>query len=156
MAKRKAPSARDDSSDSYQDASDASDVYEPARARTVTKRAAPRKKAKRAAENEVDEDTPVLNIPAHSSARHTVRAQRDAVQGALLAWYATVHNARNMPWRKPFDARATPEERAHRAYEVRLRVIALLLASLIGEELGMGVGNHAAADTGGDCYSVLE
>lgn len=37
---------------------------------------------------------------------------------SLLAWYDKVHDARGMPWRKPYNSRFTLEERAQRAYEV--------------------------------------
>jgi len=38
---------------------------------------------------------------------------------SLLEWYSGVHEARGMPWRKPFDPSLGADARAQRAYEVR-------------------------------------
>ena len=53
----------------------------------------------------------------HSNAFHRV-TDPAALRGPLLQWYDSVHQARGMPWRKPFDASLDAEGRAQRAYEV--------------------------------------
>jgi A/G-specific adenine glycosylase len=40
------------------------------------------------------------------------------IREKLLTWYASVHEARGMPWRKPYDPTLNRDQRAQRAYEV--------------------------------------
>ncbi|EKM57038.1 uncharacterized protein PHACADRAFT_92514 [Phanerochaete carnosa HHB-10118-sp] len=47
------------------------------------------------------------------------------LRSALLEWYAGVHEARGMPWRKPYDPTLRPDNRAQRAYEVWISEIML-------------------------------
>jgi len=61
----------------------------------------------------------------HLTTRHIIDNDRGAMQGALLQWYEGVCEIRGMPWRKSYNAAATPEERAQRAYEVWVSEIML-------------------------------
>ena len=57
----------------------------------------------------------------HSTSRHLISSP-GPMRASLLEWYAGVHEARGMPWRKPFDPSLDADARAQRAYEVRLPV----------------------------------
>lgn len=131
------------SEDDYSQAS--SDDYEPesskapaSRARTTNSRTkrVPRKttkpKTKRAKLDDVEEseaDEVVADGdagPPHAANLHVV-TDPEPIRGALLQWYGKVHESRGMPWRKPYNPNLSGEERAQRAYEVRL----------LGEMLGV-------------------
>lgn len=62
-----------------------------------------------------------VNLSSHPKSAHTILAPGSA-RTSLLEWYKTVHDARGMPWRKPYDPTLGPNERAQRAYEVRLSI----------------------------------
>ncbi len=53
----------------------------------------------------------------HAMSDHVI-TDASPLQKALLAWYAGVHEARGMPWRKPYNPAFTLDQRAQRAYEV--------------------------------------
>ncbi len=59
---------------------------------------------------------------SHPKSTHTILSPGSA-RTALLDWYKTVHDARGMPWRKPYNPTLDPNERAQRAYEVRLPIL---------------------------------
>ncbi|KZV72975.1 DNA glycosylase [Peniophora sp. CONT] len=128
MVKRKAPSK--DDSDFEASASEQSD-YTPSSTKPKAKpkgaTGAGRKRAKRTDSDEgltiEGEDT--FDLPAHAATRHYVGARSVPMQGALLAWFEGVHDARGMPWRKPFDASADADARSQRAYEVWVSEIML-------------------------------
>ncbi|KAJ7057825.1 DNA glycosylase [Mycena amicta] len=62
----------------------------------------------------------------HAKSTHIInKTDIDSIRTALLEWYATVHESRNMPWRKPFNPSLGPEDRAQRAYEVWVSEIML-------------------------------
>jgi hypothetical protein len=77
---------------------------------------------------------------------------------SLLEWYSGVHEARGMPWRKPFDPSLGVDARAQRAYEVRRsyhnipRFPAVLAAQLFE---GLDLGDHASADASRHGDSLL-
>lgn len=89
------------------DDADYADQPRPAPARTNT----------RAAQKSPESPDASFAAPSHPPSRHII-SQPEPLQSALLAWYSTVHDARRMPWRKPYDPSFGPEERAQRAYEV--------------------------------------
>jgi A/G-specific adenine glycosylase len=64
----------------------------------------------------------------HSSSRHLISSPH-LMRPSLLEWYSGVHEARGMPWRKPFDPSLDVDARAQRAYEVRHRLKHLIQAS---------------------------
>lgn len=66
-------------------------------------------------QQEVDNDV-VSWIRPHSSSTHTISSNK-LLREALLEWYAGVHEARGMPWRKPYSL-LSHDGRAQRAYEV--------------------------------------
>jgi len=53
----------------------------------------------------------------HPKSLHNIR-EPAAMRVALLKWYKTVEDNRQMPWRKPYDPKLGPEGRSQRAYEV--------------------------------------
>lgn len=57
-------------------------------------------------------------LPRHAVSTHVI-STAVPIREALLTWYAGVHESRGMPWRKPYDEKLGPDERAQRAYEVR-------------------------------------
>ena len=71
-----------------------------------------------------ESDRPVTSLAfqdqPHSASVHRL-SNPDPLRTALLAWYDKVHDARGMPWRKPYNSSLTQEERAQRAYEVPTR-----------------------------------
>jgi A/G-specific adenine glycosylase len=120
MAKRSRPTK--DESDYEHDAdSDAS--FAPAVKRGRSKPSTTRKQSKKKARNEPDAELTdeIAEMALEPSARHPVSthviAKAEPLREALLCWYAGVHEARGMPWRKPYDPTFGPEERAQRAYE---------------------------------------
>jgi hypothetical protein len=60
---------------------------------------------------------PKITDSTHSESRHSIQAV-GSLRSALLEWYATVHDLRSMPWRKPPGNYQTLEQRSQRAYEV--------------------------------------
>ncbi|KAI0305331.1 DNA glycosylase [Multifurca ochricompacta] len=63
------------------------------------------------------------NIP-HVLSQHLISSP-DLMRSSLLDWYSSVHEARGMPWRKPFDPSLDADARAQRAYEVWISEIML-------------------------------
>ena len=59
----------------------------------------------------------VIERVPHSRTTHVIQ-DASSMRVALLKWYDTVHETRGMPWRKVYDPKLGPEERAQRAYEV--------------------------------------
>ncbi|KIL63513.1 hypothetical protein M378DRAFT_25009 [Amanita muscaria Koide BX008] len=53
----------------------------------------------------------------HPKSLHTI-CDLGQVRNALLGWFAGVHDAREMPWRKRYNPNLNPDERNQRAYEV--------------------------------------
>ncbi|KAI0084713.1 DNA glycosylase [Irpex rosettiformis] len=68
-------------------------------------------------------DLDTVSAP-HAMSSHVI-TDSAPLQEALLAWYAGVHEARGMPWRKPYDAALNRDQRAQRAYEVWISEIML-------------------------------
>lgn len=103
-----------------------------------------------------DEDADVAPV-RHASALHVLgTTRRDTLRDALLAWYATVQDAREMPWRRPWDETLSSAERAQRAYEVRPRAPSRVADSDARRSApGLGLGSYAPADAGRDRDSVL-
>ncbi|KAF8345363.1 hypothetical protein F5887DRAFT_1158884 [Amanita rubescens] len=96
---------------------DDSDYAEDCRPRKRTKATA---KGKRRAEPEESDSLEQENTDAqvqHPKSLHNLRHVRD-IREALLRWFAGVHDAREMPWRKRFNPNLSIEERNQRAYEV--------------------------------------
>lgn len=71
-----------------------------------------------ASSSSVTHDINIGNRP-HSRSSHIIGSS-GPIRLALLEWYKTVHDIRGMPWRKPYDPNKGPDERAQRAYEVRI------------------------------------
>ena len=70
--------------------------------------------------NDLELEVAVANKPhPHPSETHRIDDPRP-IRVSLLEWYSEVHETRGMPWRKPYDASLGRDERAQRAYEVRL------------------------------------
>ncbi|KAI9508095.1 DNA glycosylase [Russula earlei] len=63
-------------------------------------------------------------VTPHPPSRHSISSPA-LMRPALLEWYAGVHEARGMPWRKPFDPSLDADARAQRAYEVWISEIML-------------------------------
>ncbi|XP_006463983.1 hypothetical protein AGABI2DRAFT_226007 [Agaricus bisporus var. bisporus H97] len=66
----------------------------------------------------------------HSDSRHSILAI-GPLRTALLEWYATVHDSRSMPWRKPPEDYETIERRSQRAYEVWVSEVMLQQTQVI-------------------------
>jgi A/G-specific adenine glycosylase len=123
MAKRKKSAKCSSDEDSESD-------FEPASAknRAVSRRmakrrltaAAARKKSSTATDSDDGraEASPGTYATPHSASRHAISSP-DSMRVSLLEWYSGVHEARGMPWRKPFDPSLDADARAQRAYEVR-------------------------------------
>ena len=106
MAKRARRRAQDDDSEDEDPESDASFAPAVKRARSGPhKKPAPKTPESRLAA-----------VVAHPASAHVV-ADPAPLRDALLKWYAGVHDARRMPWRKPYDPSWGPAQRAQRAYE---------------------------------------
>ena len=70
--------------------------------------------------HDLELEVAVTNKPRpHASETHRIDDPRP-IRVSLLEWYSEVHETRGMPWRKPYDASLGRDERAQRAYEVRL------------------------------------
>ncbi|KAF9266069.1 DNA glycosylase [Marasmius fiardii PR-910] len=65
-----------------------------------------------------------MSTSNHSKSTHTL-SEIPHIQDELLNWFATVRDARGMPWRKPYDPHLDAGERAQRAYEVWVSEIML-------------------------------
>jgi A/G-specific adenine glycosylase len=123
------PDASDDEGSTYaaSAAGSESDAYEPetntsrsqrAKPNTIRGHRAQSKAAATPARAAVVSASDTVAIP-HPVTRHTLSSDdAEAIAISLLAWYAGVHAARGMPWRKPFNPGWTAEERGQRAYEV--------------------------------------
>jgi A/G-specific adenine glycosylase len=99
---------------------DDSDYAEDCRPRKRTKASAATAKGKRRAEPEESDSLERGDTDAqvqHPKSLHDLRHVRD-IREALLRWFAGVHDAREMPWRKRFNPNLSIEERNQRAYEV--------------------------------------
>ncbi|GJE93754.1 DNA glycosylase [Phanerochaete sordida] len=126
MAKRTRAGDDDESEYEVDGESDAS--FTPSSKRARTKSAAPRKKQPMKKAQKSQRHVPDVNeqddIEVHPVSRHII-ADAAPMQSALLEWYAGVHEARGMPWRKPYDPTLGPDDRAQRAYEVWVSEIML-------------------------------
>ena len=93
----------------------------------------------------------------HPRSRHLI-AFPDLMRPSLLEWYSGAHEARGMPWRKPFDPSLDADARAQRAYEVRRQtsIKSLLHHSYLVCAEGLDIGDHASADTSRHCNSLLQ
>ncbi|KAJ8488849.1 hypothetical protein ONZ51_g3283 [Trametes cubensis] len=124
MSRKRKTKISDDDSD-YEDASPVQ--KKPRKPATHKKQQVGTKGRKRADKpdasayvNEEDvESNDVVNASSHTMQSH-VLCSPDASRQALLRWYDGVHAVRGMPWRKPYQHSWTTEEKAQRAYEVRL------------------------------------
>ena len=90
----------------------------------------------------------------HPTSWHVVTGV-DPIRESLLDWYGRKREARGMPWRKPFDESLDKDGRAQRAYEVRSRLDNPHSVRPADVPIGVGVRNHASADPGSDCDTVL-
>ena len=97
-------------------------------------------------------DSPVSR--RHPKLLHKIQ-DVNLVREALLRWFAGVHDSRPMPWRKRYNPHLGPEERAQRAYEVSCINCLLLITEMNAPFLGLGIRNHASANTSRHCYSLL-
>ena len=80
----------------------------------------PKKKKAKSTPSTHDLEVAKTNKPRpHASETHRIDDPRP-IRVSLLEWYSEVHETRGMPWRKPYDASLGRDERAQRAYEVRL------------------------------------
>lgn len=89
-----------------------------AKRKKVTKR----KRTKRSDTEDELEEKPVAasqqgKLTAHAASRHVIKDPKP-LRLALLNWYAGVHEARGMPWRKVYDSTLSAAGRSQRAYEV--------------------------------------
>ncbi|KAH9974128.1 DNA glycosylase [Lactifluus volemus] len=102
---------------------DASD-YEPESTRKPV--ASRRKRPSAAVTRESSEGATTSETYAtpHSPSLHLISSP-DLMRPSLLEWYSGVHDARGMPWRKPFDPTLDSDARAQRAYEVWISEIML-------------------------------
>jgi len=119
MAKRK----KDPDYSSYEDSASDFEPPAPTKRPAVSSRRKRRSTAAAAAATRPSTDeasTSALDTYAtpHSPSRHLISSP-DPMRASLLEWYAGVHEARRMPWRKPFDPSLDADARAQRAYEVR-------------------------------------
>lgn len=64
------------------------------------------------------EGIPEARDSVHPRSRHSIQSV-GSLRTALLDWFATVHDLRGMPWRKPSSFSRGLEERSQRAYEVK-------------------------------------
>ncbi|EIN08854.1 DNA glycosylase [Punctularia strigosozonata HHB-11173 SS5] len=102
-----------------------SEEYRPTKRRRTTnglQRTTP--KTKKAAASHAESTSDIDAASTHGVSRHSIKYP-ERLEEALLQWYGTVHAARGMPWRKPYNASWTPEEKAQRAYEVWISEIML-------------------------------
>lgn len=132
MAKRtrKQDNSSDDEFDDFSAESDASFAPDTSKKRTRQSKATQSKKRRvttQVRRTLVSEDVQRMTITDNngelaSASLHTVSShvigEPEPLREALLVWYAGVHEARGMPWRKPYDSSFTREQRAQRAYEV--------------------------------------
>ncbi|KAF9523248.1 DNA glycosylase [Crepidotus variabilis] len=82
------------------------------------------KDASEEASNSSNTHQTVLPHEIHPKSLHTVQSS-PAMRLSLLKWYRGVHDARGMPWRKPYDPLLGRADRAQRAYEVWISEIML-------------------------------
>jgi A/G-specific adenine glycosylase len=120
MPKRR--TSKDDDGDfSAEDAGSGSDSYAPdtRKPKKQRKTASGDKSAlRRGATSSTSADSAPSTAVKHDVSRHSLNEEE--AEGAatdLLNWFAGVHEARGMPWRKPFNPKWTVEERGQRAYE---------------------------------------
>ena len=76
-------------------------------------------------EFEINSRPNVIPSVTHLASLHCIKDAK-TIRTALLGWYAGVHEARGMPWRKPFDPSLDAKGRSQRAYEVSSHCYALL------------------------------
>ena len=136
--------------------SDDSDYVEDCRPRKRTKA-----KGKKAAEPDLsDSPEQVIDVrervAQHPKSLHDLNHVRE-VREALLRWFAGVHGAREMPWRKQFIPNSSPEERNQRAYEVCVYSFSSSTQVMTMRRRGSGLGirGHAPANPSGDGDSLL-
>ncbi|KAJ7637148.1 hypothetical protein FB45DRAFT_1001978 [Roridomyces roridus] len=126
MAKRKL-SPEYESDASHFSVSDDDDSYASDQPKPRKKITSHRKTSKKRIKRETNAPNDISSVAApHPKSTHTIpRADVSTIRAGLLRWYSTVHDSRNMPWRKQYDPTLGPEERAQRAYEVWISEIML-------------------------------
>ena len=113
MGKRKLDSDDDFSDSDYQ-------FYAPSEPKTRKKRSSSRPHSDKKTRHKLDASEDLSPTPPHTKNTHTIKTTDiTAIRSALLQWYSTVHDSRNMPWRKRYDPTLGREGRAQRAYEAK-------------------------------------
>jgi A/G-specific adenine glycosylase len=75
--------------------------------------------------NDVSGALPIYS--SHAKSIHVMdAADVSSIRTALVQWYETVHLLREMPWRKQHNPTLDHEQRAQRAYEVKICSAAIL------------------------------
>jgi hypothetical protein len=123
MAKRKKDPDYYSASDFEPPASTKTPAVSSRRKRRSTAAAATRKSR---SSTDTDELLDTYATPPHSPSRHMISSS-EPMRASLLEWYAGVHEARGMPWRKPFDPSLNADARAQRAYEVRFLLVSFVV-----------------------------
>ncbi|KAJ7207083.1 DNA glycosylase [Mycena pura] len=119
MGKRKLDSDDDFSDSDYQ-------FYASSEPKTRKKRSSSRPHSDKKTRHKLDASEDLSPTPPHTKNTHTIKTTDiTAIRSALLQWYSTVHDSRNMPWRKRYDPTLGREGRAQRAYEVWISEIML-------------------------------
>jgi hypothetical protein len=130
--------------------SDDSDYAEDSRPRKRTKA-----KGKKTAEPDFSDSLEQERVAQHPKSLHDLNHVRE-VREALLRWFAGVHGAREMPWRKQFNPNSSPEERNQRAYEVCVYSFSSSTQVMMRRRgSGLGIRGHAPANPSGDGDSLL-
>lgn len=119
MAKRRISLAVESSDDDYC-ASDSGSLH----SKTIKSKRKSAKKKPRTVESDggledLDGAKDATQSYPHKASTHEISSPRP-LRVALLKWYARVHQTRGMPWRKQYDPALGLNERAQRAYEVRI------------------------------------
>lgn len=94
-------------------------------------------------------------ISSHTRSSHVI-SQARSMRTALLRWYETVHTTRGMPWRKPYNPSLGQDERAQRAYEVRVVLVILLTFLTMVFLAGLDFRNYVTANTSCHSHSLLQ
>ncbi|KAJ7810132.1 DNA glycosylase [Mycena leptocephala] len=131
MGKRKISSSEAEFSEI--DSSDHSDQFDSdvsskpkTRRKSASSRQHSKKRTRRDSDGANDVSKALPTCSSHAKSAHVMKAADvPSIRAALVQWYSTVHTSRNMPWRKPYNPKLGPEERAQRAYEVWISEIML-------------------------------
>lgn len=140
---------------SHTGSGDDSDYAEDLRPRKRTKATKGKKTAEPDLTDSGEQDDVREQAAQHPKSLHDLHHVRE-VREALLRWFAGVHGAREMPWRKQFNPNLSPEERNQRAYEVCVYSFSSS-TQVIRQRGGSGLGirGHAPANPSGDGDSLL-